>query len=320
MKFFYSILFTLFINLSVIAQDSIPKPPDSNWASWGRVSFIFNQSAFNADWQGGGVTNVSGDVGISYDLQFKRKRLSWDTKLVTEFGLSQVKEQRYLRKTTDRIDINSILGNQINQSNWNYSTIFNFRSQLISGYRFFNREETDPDGIVRTIQDREETSGGFSPSYFQLGLGVLWKKAKNLNVNLAPVTTRLITVSSNFTNVDVNDPEAVENYEPFFGVEANKTARWEVGAALRGYTKFEIAKNIQMENVLSLYSDYLDEPENIDIDYSLNFFLKVNKYISGNFAFQGIYDDNATKGFQIRQVIGLGFKYDLGEKPKEKKA
>ncbi|WOI23911.1 DUF3078 domain-containing protein [Nonlabens ulvanivorans] len=318
MKSTYSLIFFALFSSINFAQDSIPTAQSTNWASWGRVSFLFNQSAFNDDWQGGGVTNVSGNLGISYDMQYKRKKLSWDTKLISDFGLSQVKDQRYLRKTTDRLELNSILGNQIKQSYWNYSTIFNFRSQFISGYEFFTEEETGDDGVTRSIQKRRETSGGFSPSYFQLGLGFLWKKSKNFNFNIAPATTRLITVSSSFTDVDINDPDAVDDYTPFFGVEANKTARWEVGASFRGYTKFEVAKNIQMENVINLYSDYLADPENIDIDYNLNLFLKVNKYISGNFEFQAIYDDNTTRGFQIRQVIGLGFKYDLGERPTKK--
>ncbi|MGJ8684437.1 MAG: DUF3078 domain-containing protein [Nonlabens sp.] len=318
MRFYiFLIFFSLTSNL-LTAQDSIPEAKPSNWASWGRVSFIFNQSAFNPEWQGGGVTNISGDIGLSYDLQFKRKKFSWDSRFITDFGLSQVKDQRYLRKTTDRIELNSILGNQINQSNWNYSTIFNFKSQYISGYEFKNVEVTNADGTTSTEQTRRETSGGFSPAYFQVGIGLLWKKSKSFNINLAPATTRLITVSSNFTDVDETDAAAVESYKPFFGVEANKTARWEVGAAVRGYNKVEVAKNIQMENILSLYSDYLDNPENIDIDFAFNLYLKVNKHISGNFAFQAIYDDNAIKGFQVRQVIGLGFKYDIGEKPKKK--
>lgn len=318
-----SLLFLVFISSYLsFAQKQVPKDSTevtkpTNWASWGRASFIFNQSAFNDEWQGGGVTNISGDVSLTYDIQYKKDKLSWDTRALLEFGLSQVKDQRFLRKTTDRFEVTSIVGNQINKSFWNYSTIFNFRTQLISGYEFSNKEEVNPDGSVSTIQDRTEISGGFSPSYFQLGLGILWKKSKTLNLNVAPATTRLITVSSRFTDVDLNDPAAVESYDPFFGVEANKTARWEVGASLRGYSKLEVAKNIHMENVLSLYSDYLDEPENVDIDFTFNLFLKVNDYISGNFAFQTIYDDNTIKGFQVRQVIGLGFKYALGEKPEK---
>jgi len=314
-----SVVVYFFLITVCLAQDSIPTSQQSNWANWGRISFIFNQSAFNAQWQGGGITNISGDIGINYDLQYKRKKLSWDTKVIAEFGLSQVKDQRFLRKTTDRFEVNSLLGNQINESNWYYSTIFNFRTQFISGYNFFDREEENDDGTTRNIQDRTEVSGGFSPAYFQLGPGFLWKKSKNLNINFAPATARLITVSPRFTRVDENDPDALGAFDPFFGVEANRTARWEVGAALRAYGKFEVVENITLEQILSLYSDYLDRPKNVDIDYALNLFLKVNKYISGNFAFQAIYDNNAARGFQIRQVIGLGFKYDFGEKPKSKK-
>lgn len=319
MRLLFSILLSLTVTINLFAQDSIPTAQQSNWANWGRVSFIFNQSAFNAQWQGGGITNISGDVGINYDLQYKSNKLSWDTKVIAEFGLSQVKDQRFLRKTTDRFEVNSILGNQINESNWYYSTIFNFRTQFISGYDFFDREETNASGITRNIQDRTEASGGFSPAYFQLGPGFLWKKSKNFNINIAPATTRLITVSPRFTSVDQNDPDALESFDPFFGVKANRTARWEVGAAVRAYGKFEVLENIQLEQILSLYSDYLDRPKNVDMDYALNLFLKVNKYISGNFAFQAIYDNNAARGFQIRQVIGLGLRYDFGEKPKVKK-
>lgn len=37
--------------------------------------------------------------------------------------------------------------------------------------------------------------------------------------------------------------------------------------------------------------------------------MKVNKYLSTNFTFQTIYDDNAFRGFQTRHYIGLGVNY-----------
>jgi hypothetical protein len=39
--------------------------------------------------------------------------------------------------------------------------------------------------------------------------------------------------------------------------------------------------------------------------------MNVNKYISANFTFQAIYDDNAVRGFQIREVLGVGLNYDF---------
>ena len=35
----------------------------------------------------------------------------------------------------------------------------------------------------------------------------------------------------------------------------------------------------------------------------------LNKYLTTNFAYQTIYDDNAFPGFQTRQVIGIGVNY-----------
>ena len=68
-------------------------------------------------------------------------------------------------------------------------------------------------------------------------------------------------------------------------------------------------ENVSVENILNLYSNYLEEAKNVDIDYQLNIVMKINKYLSTNLAFQTIYDDNAFRGFQTKQIIGLGVNY-----------
>ena len=47
-----------------------------------------------------------------------------------------------------------------------------------------------------------------------------------------------------------------------------------------------------MENILNLYSDYLDDPQNVDVDYTMNLVMNINKYISTTLAYQTIYDEN----------------------------
>ena len=66
-----------------------------------------------------------------------------------------------------------------------------------------------------------------------------------------------------------------------------------------------------MENILNLYSNYNEDAQNVDVDYTLNVNMKVNKYLTTTFAFQTIYDDNAFAGFQTRQIIGLGVNYNF---------
>jgi len=55
--------------------------------------------------------------------------------------------------------------------------------------------------------------------------------------------------------------------------------------------------------------NYLEDPQNVDIDYQLNLVMTINKFLSTNLSFQTIYDDNAFRGFQIREVFGLGVNY-----------
>jgi hypothetical protein len=64
-----------------------------------------------------------------------------------------------------------------------------------------------------------------------------------------------------------------------------------------------------MENRLNLYSNYLQDPQNVDVDYQMNVVMKINRYLSANIALQTIYDDNAIKAVQVREVFGLGVNY-----------
>jgi hypothetical protein len=92
----------------------------------------------------------------------------------------------------------------------------------------------------------------FSPAYFQLGPGMLWKKKDNLSVNFSPATSKLILVHNHFTD-----------FGPSFGVY-KAIPRFEFGASITAYYKFIIMANVSIENRLNLYSNYLDDPQNVD--------------------------------------------------------
>jgi len=194
------------------------------------------------------------------------------------------------------------VGKQIKETPWYYSFFLNARTQLTNGYDFGEDEDGNP---IRT-----ETTKILSPGYFQAGLGILWKKSDNLKLNIAPATARLILVNSQFTDVGQGQ-SAIDAFNQigYFGVKANETSRFEFGAAIGGYGKFTLSKNIVMENVLNLYSNYLEDLKNVDIDYTISLVMSVNKWITANIAFQAIYDDNAVKGFQIREALGVGLTY-----------
>jgi hypothetical protein len=68
---------------------------------------------------------------------------------------------------------------------------------------------------------------------------------------------------------------------------------------------------VTFENMLNLYANYLEDPQNVDLDYTGKLNMKVNDYLSANFIFQTIYDDNAVRAFQVREVLGVGFTYKI---------
>ena len=274
------LLLLLFVVSGVFAQETATDST-KHWTRKGVFTFLANQSSFS-NWQAGGQNNFAGNVGINYDFNYKNGDWNWDNKIILAYGLTKIKGAD-TQKTDDRIELNSLLGKKAS-GEWFYSAFFNFKTQMDTGL----------DPATQTVK----ISHFFSPAYFQFGPGMLWKKSDNLKVNFAPATSKLIMVHDHFTE-----------FGSSFGVEQGETTRYELGAAVNGYYKFNLMENVSVENTLNFYSNYLEDPQNVDIDYQLNIVMKINKFLSTNFAFQTIYDDNAFRGFQTKQIIGLGFNY-----------
>ena len=293
---------------SVWGQETQEKV-ETVWKESALTTFLFNQAAFNKEWQGGGISNVSGNVNLTYNLNYNKNGVNWDTKVTAEYGAAKIQAQDNLQKTNDRVEVISVVGKKIKNSRWFYSGLFNFKTQFDSGFEASERTEI-VNGVSVKISSDVRNSKFFSPAYFLLGPGLLWKKDEDLKLNIAPSTGRLIVVSSQFTNPD--DPRnRLDNSGKYFGVVSGETTRSELGMALNGYAKIELLPNVELENILGLYSNYLDKPKNVDIDYTANLSMRVNNLITTNVAFQAIYDDNAVQGFQIRQALGIGITYKL---------
>ena len=270
------------------------------WKNSGNALFLVNQSSFS-NWTSGGQSSISGTLKIDYNYNYSDNGWDWDTKVISNFGLNKISGSDFLKKTDDRIEINSVLGKKFNNDiigRWSYSSFFNFQTQFAKGYRFGNDANGNP--------NRTEKSRFFSPATIQLGVGMYWKKSKDLWVNVAPMTGKLILVNRRFT-------ENLGENQTYFGVKKGGNSRFELGASVRSYYKSEIFENVTMENRLSLYSDYLDRPQNIDFDCTFNFIMKVNQYVSTNLIFQFVYDDNEIKRVQVREVLGVGLNIDLSK-------
>lgn len=262
-------------------KDSVPK-----WKMHGRFAFIFNQSSFS-NWASGGENTVAGNINLNYDINYKKDNLNWDTRLITSYGLSHISNKGY-RKTDDRFELNTLLGLKTGKY-WFLSFIGNFRTQYTKGFDY----KKDPKVLVSEF---------LSPAYLTYGPGMLWKKSNDLNFNIAPATARYTFVSDFFSGK--------------FGVEEGKNTAFSLGFNFSMYYKFWIMENVEMENILTLYTDYLANIANVDVDYQTNIRFLVNKHLKMHMTFHAIIDDDASSRIQFRQLFGLGVNYSFHEKVK----
>tara|TARA_B100001248_G_scaffold131454_1_gene98668 strand:- start:2326 stop:3228 length:903 start_codon:yes stop_codon:yes gene_type:complete len=288
-------IFFLFLILNVFSQEKAIDSTNvkNNWNKSGNFTFLGNQSSYSY-WTAGGQTSISGTIKIDYDFNFENNGWNWDTKVITAYGLNSIGGSKYLKKTDDRFEINSLLGKKFTNNligNWSYSSFINFKTQWTKGYRYRKNSNGE--------EERSELTRFFSPAYLQIGIGLYWRKSKDLWVNFAPVTGRLIIVNKFFT-------ENLQDGKQYFGVNKGSNSRFELGASLRSYFKFEFIENVEISNRLSLYSDYLENSGNIDLDYTINTSMKINKHLTTNLILQFIYDDNSVKRLQVREVMGIG--------------
>ena len=286
------LIITLSLCININSQETSSK--DSLWTKNGDIAILLNQTGFS-NWIGGGTNNFSGTIKFDYEWEFENQGWNWLTNFESAYGLAKFKNAPFARKIDDRILIQSIIGKEFTK-NLSFSAFFNFNSQLGRGYKYKKDDSNN--------ETRELTTKIFSPAYFQLGSGFLWKKSEKLWINYSPIASRLILVSKIFT-------ENLSDDEKYFGVDKNKSSRYELGANLTFHSQGSLFENINYRQDLKLFSNYLEDPSNIDLDYLVQIDFDINPLLSTQLMFQLIYDDNAISRLQVREVFGIGAQLKL---------
>ena len=286
------LIIILISSINIYSQEIVEK--DSLWTKRGNITVLLNQAGFS-DWAGGGTNNFSATIKFDYEWEYRYKGWDWLSNVESAFGIAKYKNAPFARKIDDRILIQSIVGKEFTR-NLSFSGFFNFTSQIGNGYKY--KKDSDNNEI------RELTTRIFSPAYFQIGSGFLWKKDEKIWINYSPIASRLILVSNKFTD------DLLEN-ETYFGVSQNKSSRYELGANLTFHSEGKLLENVNYKQDLKLFSNYIEEASNIDLDYLAQIEINVNSLLTTQLIFQLIYDDNAISRLQVREVFGVGVQLKL---------
>ena len=299
MKYLEFLLTVLFLTSNLIAQQpadgqevdtlKIDNKNENKFKFFGLTQFNFNQAYFE-NWVSGGENSMTGLLSVDYNINYLgEKGWVWDNNLMLSIGTTYLSGNTFFRKADDRIEINSVLSKKVN-TYWNYSAYFNFKTQMLPGYRYFKNDGED---------QKEKISRILSPTIIQLGLGWYYKEGDLAWFNVSPLAARGIFVSKDYT----------QNLSPgqkYFGVERGATSVVSMGASLSGLIQSNLMENITMDNKFNVYINYLINIKNIDFEWNANIRLKVNDKISSNLILHLQYDDDLISRLQIRELFGLG--------------
>jgi hypothetical protein len=286
----------ILLAFSSMAQESTDT--DTLWKFSGTTSLNLSQLSLT-NWAAGGDNSLSGNALVNLSANYAKERTSWENKLTLGFGLVKQGDDP-TRKSDDQIDLASKLGLKASEK-WFYTGLLGFKTQFAQGY--------DRPGDV----DRMKISNFMSPGYLSFSLGMDYKPSEFFSVLLSPV-------SSKFTFVLDDDLSAAGS----FGLDPGQSARAELGAYIKMAFKKEILKNVTLDTKIDLFSNYLDNPQHVDVNWDMLLTFKVNEYLAASLLTQLIYDydikfgedttgdgvnDTFESRVQFKELFGLGLTY-----------
>tara|TARA_B110000977_G_scaffold120154_1_gene154732 strand:+ start:458 stop:1441 length:984 start_codon:yes stop_codon:yes gene_type:complete len=281
---------------------------DSTWRSGGLLGFNASQTLLS-NWSAGGQSSITGTAYVNLFRNYTKNSWTWDNTLDLSYGLlnNGIIEGSNV-KIDDKIDFASKAGRKAT-GDWYYSALVNFRSQFAPGYE-----------VIEGAENRSNKISDFlAPAFALVSIGMDYKPNGNFSVYISPFTAK---------NTIVNEANSNLRSNYGFGTdELEQAVRFELGGYAKIAYKRKLAENAEWQTKIDLFSNYLQNPQNVDVNWENLIAVKFAKYFNVNFILQMVYDDDikiqlneynnagditSTKSaprLQIRQVFGLGFSY-----------
>lgn len=279
------------------------------WKKGGIVTLNISQTSLT-NWAAGGQNAFSANGLISLFANYKKDKSLWSNSLDIGYGiLKQGKDEDFI-KTDDKIDLLSKYGRKAAKG-WYYAALFNFKTQLTAGYNYPN--------------DSVKISTLFAPAYILGSLGMDYKPSDVFSAYISPLTSKItIVTDQDLANQGAFGVTPAEYDDLNALISEGEKVRFELGGYLRLEYRKEIMENITLLTKLDLFSNYLDNPQNIDVGWETLITMKVNQYISASLSTHLIYDDDIDISVdtnddgitdeigprtQFKEVLGIGFSY-----------
>ncbi|MEN8227221.1 MAG: DUF3078 domain-containing protein [Bacteroidota bacterium] len=249
-----------------LAKMSLLEPNPIFWDYEFSSAITFNQT-YLSNWAKGGESSLTTmlDMFGSATYNNKEANTQWINNMRLKFG-TLVTEEKGLRKNNDLLEINSKF-NRNASGKIGLSASFYFKNQIAKGYNYPN------DSVI--------VSKFLNPASLTIGLGAEYKPFKNTTLNMAPLS---------YKNTFVLDTGLIDQTK--HGIDQNKRAKQELGTQIVLVNTITPMEDLKVTNRLRLFSNYLNKPENIDVDWEMLLDKKISWFFTIRLNLQLIYDDD----------------------------
>lgn len=283
-----------------LSKKAIKDVKEDGWLRGGGFGLDLGQLLQVNPKVGAGENRLGLGGAVTYFAKYKKRLLAWDN--IGSLNLSIVKlgtgilagtssftkVKQPFQKSIDELRFTSRLGYKTKKdSKFAYAVDFGFLSQLSPTFRGTDNKNYIKKFNTGTV-NTTLVAKLFSPAYITLAPGIDYKPQENLSFFLAPFGFKSVIVADRDLarlNIHGNKWRSAND----FNLTDNQ-----LGGLLKGiYTGKYAANKITHTSTLTLFSNYLGQPQNIDVDW-------INQ-----FGF------NIYKGFEISVWTDLFYDHDV---------
>ena len=317
------------------AQQKVEKP--KYWSESLKTNIKFGQTSLT-NWAAGGDNTVTLQAFVDGNANYKKDDLFWNNRLQLDYGFVYASSKPILQKSDDRIYLESKLGYKTeNMKKFAFTVNYDFKSQFNTGYEYktpsapegYEKLEEVPMGeLIQLWKDARVVKSGFlAPAYTNLAVGIDLKPTNWISLNIAPVTGGVVIVRDELlrANYGMNLKKEYEGVDPSEITGASyRSARFEFGAQVKADVAVKVNDNFSYTTQLVLFSNYLDKPQNIRVNWDNRFDWKLAKYFSLTLTTNLIYDDKVkiysekdgltTQRVQFKESLLFGFTWTIASK------
>ncbi len=249
------------------------------WKYHSEASFLLSQAALS-NWVKGGENSIATSMDITGYADYKNppEKISSNNFIRLNLGFLKSGNDQ-VKKNLDLLETNSKLNHKA-FGKFDFSAIMLFKTQVAPG-RIYLKKSTEGDSAVTV-------SKFMNPGILTVGLGLDFKPNKTTSINFSPLSYRLTFVT---------DTALID--QTLYGVPKDRKSMHEPGASFMITNELKPFKAVTVINRLQLFTNYIHNPQNIDIDWEMIAVANLNWFTDVRFNTHLMFDDD-TKTVVIK--------------------